>query len=132
MCYCHGEHLYQKELEEEWLISAYNWSLSLREIQARAAAEAMEESYLLSSTPLTGSFLVPQEPRDGPTHRELGPPLSVINQENAHRLPTGQADGGISSTEVSSSQMKPARVKLTKEAERLIKGFPGESDGRNC
>lgn len=74
---------------------------------------------------------MPQEPRDGPAHRELGPPLSDINQENAHRLPTGQADGGISSTEVS-SQMKPARVKLTKEAERLIKGFPGESDRRNC
>ena len=43
-------------------------------------------------------------PRDGTDHGDLGPPTSIINQENVLTdMPTGQNDGGSSSTEALTS-----------------------------
>ena len=40
-------------------------------------------------------------PRDGAAHSGLGPPTSIINQENSSTgMFTGQSDGGSSSIEV--------------------------------
>ena len=51
--------------------------------------------------------------RGGTTHRRLGPPTSVINQEKAPTgMPTGQVDRGISSVEVPSSQTTLTCIKL--------------------
>lgn len=44
--------------------------------------------------------------RDGPAHCELGPSISIINQESVPQTCWGQSDGGNLSTEVPSSQVK--------------------------
>lgn len=51
----------------------------------------------------------------GTAHRGLGPPTSIINEENAllTDLPPGQSEGGVFSID-SSSQMTSVCVKLTK------------------
>lgn len=43
--------------------------------------------------------------RDGATHKGLGLPTSIRNQENITDMPTGGGDGGSSSTEIPSSQV---------------------------
>jgi hypothetical protein len=51
---------------------------------------------------------------DSNAHRWLDSPISIINQENTPKdLFIGQADGGIFSIEVPSSQKTLAFVKLT-------------------
>lgn len=54
-------------------------------------------------------------PRSSSTaHSELRPPTWIINQENAPHLPTGQSNGGNSSTEGPYSQMMQVCANLTK------------------
>lgn len=55
-------------------------------------------------------------PRCDTAHNGLGPPLSIINQDNTPTdlSQTGQSGGGIFSTEILSSLMNLPWVKLTK------------------
>lgn len=51
---------------------------------------------------------------DGAFHSELGPPTSIISQENAPTdMPTGQSKGGNSTAEAPPSQVTLVCVKLT-------------------
>lgn len=49
----------------------------------------------------------------GTTYSGLGPPTTI--QLLIKKMPTGQSDGGVFSTEVYFSQMMVAGVKLTKD-----------------
>lgn len=56
----------------------------------------------------------------GSTHRGLSPPTSTINEKSALTdIAIVQSDGGIFSTEDSSSQMDLAYVKLTNKQKKL-------------
>jgi hypothetical protein len=52
-------------------------------------------------------------PRGSTTQKELGPPMSIMNQENSLKdLPTSQSGGGIFSVEVPSSWIILTCVRL--------------------
>lgn len=51
-------------------------------------------------------------PRVATNHSGLGPPISIINKENIHRLVYGQSDASIFSIEYSPSQMTQDFLRL--------------------
>lgn len=89
-----------------------------RNLEAGSDAEAMEEYCLQACS----SWLAQpssyrtkdHQPRDGTTHRGLGPPIFIINKKMCTHLRRGQSDRGCFSVEAPSSQMTLACVKLTK------------------
>lgn len=88
-----------------------------RNLEAGTAREIVEEPWLLLRSPhlSQSAFLYHQDQtHSGNTNlSELGPPLSIINQENCSTLlPTGQEYGGIFSIEILSFQINVAYVKL--------------------
>lgn len=86
-----------------------------RNLGAGTEAEALEDCFLQASLILLSllSYLTQDHlPRSGTVHRELSPPISASNEENAPTcMPTGQSDEGKSSVSIPSSLNRSARQK---------------------
>lgn len=92
-------------------VKAGTWKQELRERYAKNAA------YWLALHSFLGLFSFQGPPSRGDiAYNRLGPPTTIINHENTHThlLSTGQSDGGVFATEISSSQITLAHVELTK------------------
>lgn len=69
---------------------------SRQEPVTRTTSETVEESCLLAPSRLLAYFIQDHLPRDGSTHNELGPPMSIVDQENGRTgSSTGHSDEGI-------------------------------------
>lgn len=116
----------QKHLREDifiW-ISCSDHSPLLKEVKAGTWKQALREGEVcrnaatwLALHSLCSLFSLQGPPSWGDrAHNSLGPPTSIIDHENTttRLLSAGQSEGGIFSTEISSSQITLAHVELTK------------------
>lgn len=100
---------------------------SSRKLGAETETESLEEWFFLVCSPWLSlpAFLHNPGPpaQEGHSPHVLGPPTSVINQENTPlEMPTDQSVGGNPSVEVPSCQMTLVCVKMAKTTQHSCGG----------